>query len=129
MTLNDHMEFGHVVYSDGRGNVESRNCTPSGPVWAPEPYVDLDENGQMISLDPNEVHGLDDWTLLDGFSGQYRYSGPIMHSSEFVGGALEKHIRNTPGYYAAVIVRGIGPDPDDIEDDIVGWAVAHWEEP
>jgi hypothetical protein len=41
-----------------------------------------------------------------------------MHTSEFVGGGLEDHIRETPGSYAVVIVRC-----DDGED--AGWAVAY----
>jgi hypothetical protein len=65
--------------------------------------------------------------LLDGFSGQYGYSGPIMHPSEFIGGGMERHIRETPGLYVAVVVTDL--DVDDGDDDAVGWAVAYREAP
>jgi hypothetical protein len=116
-TLNDLMEFYHVVTSDGEGNVTDG---PSS-LYAPQPYVDLNSEGQMISLSPADIHDLGEWTLLDGFSGQHGYSGPIMHESEFVGGGLERHIRENAGYYAVVEITGIGGDDDD---NCVGWAVA-----
>lgn len=130
MTLNDLMEFDHIVHSDGLGNVvgfDEHGCA-GGRLWAPAPHVDLDEDGQMVSLDPAEIHNLGRWTLLNGFSGQDGYSGPIMHESEYVGGGLERHIRETAGFYACVIVTGIRPTIYDPDDDIVGWAVAYMEE-
>jgi hypothetical protein len=41
-----------------------------------------------------------------------------MHPSEYVGGGLEDHIRETPGTYVAIVVRC-----SDGED--AGWAVAY----
>lgn len=127
MSLNDLMEFDHVVYSDGHGNVASVRLH-DWQHWAPAPYVDLDADGQMISLDPNDIHDLGDWKLLNGFSGQDRYHGPIMHESEFVGGDLEIHIRYHAGYYVVVEITGIGPLETDTDGpDLVGWAVAYRE--
>lgn len=123
MTLNDLMEFDHVVYSDGLGNVTD---WVTGEFWAPAPYVDLDADGQMVSLDPRDIHDQGDWGLLNGFSGQDGYAGPIMHESEYVGGALERHIRENAGYYVVVEVMGFGPD-DDGESESCGWAVAYRE--
>jgi hypothetical protein len=44
----------------------------------------------------------DRWELLDGYSGQYGYSGPVMHPSEFIGGGMARDILATPGTYVAV---------------------------
>ena len=118
-SLNDLMEFDHPVVSDGNGNVTD---APSG-VYAPEVSVDLDDEGQMTSLDPSDIYVSSPWMLLNGFSGQDRYPGPIMHPSEFVGGGLETYIRENPGVYATVVVTGIGGPEDD--DNAVGWAVAY----
>jgi hypothetical protein len=119
-SLNDLMEFDHPVVSDGNGNVTD---APSG-IYAPEVYVDLDESGQMTSLDPSDISISPPWTLLNGFSGQQGYPGPIMHDSEFIGGGLESYIRENPGVYVAVVVTGLGGDENDDDND-VGWAIAY----
>ena len=82
--LNDLMEFDHVIAVWPDGSITE----PTG-VYAPD-------------LHNGELEG-DDWTLLDGFSGQDRYSGPIMHASEFIGGGLERHIRENPGLYVNLV--------------------------
>ncbi len=131
MDLNDLMDFDHVVYSDGNGNVTSAPTPRERYLWAPTPFVDLDADGQMISLAPGDIHDLGEWTLLDGFSGQQGYGGPIMHPSEYVGGGLERYIRENAGYYVAVEVTGIREFSEDAEIDgemdSVGWAVAYRE--
>lgn len=99
--LNDVMEFEHVIVVHDDGTVTD---APAG-VYAPS-LMDEDLDGG-------------DWTLLDGFSGQYRYSGPVMHASEFIGGRMAEHILATPGTYVAVVSE----DPDG-DDEPVGWAVA-----
>lgn len=114
------MEFHHVVEVHADGTVTDG---PSG-VYAPEVYVELDADGQMISLDPNDIQIDKGWTLLNGYSGQDRYRGPIMHDSEFIGGGMERDILSTPGVYAAVTVIGLRPDGEQNDDDLVGWAVA-----
>jgi hypothetical protein len=45
-----------------------------------------------------------------------------MHESEYVGGALERYIRENAGHYVIVVVTGLNPID---ESDIVGWAVAY----
>ena len=59
------------------------------------------------------------WTLLDGFSGQHGYSGPLMHQSEYVGGGLESYIRSHPGLYVSLV----NTPADDTEP--TEWAVAY----
>lgn len=119
--LNDLMDFEHVVEVHPDGSITDG---PSG-VYAPEVSVDLDADGQMISLNPNDIHIDSGWSLLNGYSGQDRYPGPIMDDAEFIGGGMERDIRSTPGIYVAVTVSGIRPDgSSSLDDDIVGWAVA-----
>jgi hypothetical protein len=122
--LNELMSFGHVVYSDGSGNVSDDSIPEEIKLHAPESvYLDLDSDGQ--SLD-DDYHGVStDWTPLQGFTGQDRYDGPTMHTSEFIGGRIEDYIRENVGYYVAVAVDCF---PDNGEDsEAMGWAVFHRE--
>jgi hypothetical protein len=48
------------------------------------------------------------------------YHGIVMHSSEYIGGALETHIRETPGLWVAVTV-----ETDDDDEQAAGWALAY----
>lgn len=125
IALNDLMTFGHVVVSDGHGNVTE----PSSREYGPEViYANADYDGQLIKLPGAsdfdiDMCGYGDWELLRGFTGQHLYHGAIMHQSEYIGGALEDHIRQNAGYYVAVIVDVL-PNLDADEPDNAGWAVA-----
>jgi hypothetical protein len=100
--LNDIMEFDHVIAVHDDGSV-----TDALGIYAP-------------SLNGDELEGLS-WELLDGYSGQDRYSGPMMHQSEFIGGQLERDILSRPGYYVALV----NYSSDDSEPE--SWAVAFKE--
>lgn len=104
MDLNAIMEFDHVVRVHDDGTV-----TAEDGIYGPN-LLDDDLDGPG-------------WTLLDGYSGQDRYSGPIMHDSEFIGGQMAEDILSEPGVYV-VIATYYSPETDD--DDLVceGWAVA-----
>lgn len=120
-TLNDMMQIDHVIRVR-EGGVIDAGVTG---VWAPEIHVGTDEDGQITDADERQM--IEDaeaqgWTLLTGWTGQYSYNGPIMHASEYIGGGLETHIRETPGLYCAVVV-----ETDDDRDDAAGWAVAYRE--
>lgn len=119
-TLNDRMEFGHVIRVSIDGAI-----TDEWDLHAPETvYQTLDGDGQCID---DEIHFLPKgWTLLTGFTGQYSYNGPVMHASEFIGGDLERHILSNPGLYVAVVVDGLRTEETD-DDDNIGWAVAYKE--
>lgn len=110
--LNEIMEFDHVVrvYKDGQ-------ITSVPNVFAPELY---DEELQSADRP---------WQLMNGYSGQDRYRGPVMHNSEFIGGGMERDIRETPGLYVAVVANWTQPDDDDTDPDeydgIEGWVVAY----
>lgn len=99
-TLNEIMEFDHVIEVHADGWISDRR-----DIYAP-------------TLNDGELEG-DEWTLLNGFSGQDRYAGPIMHQSEYIGGGMERYIRETPGVYVALVDYPL----DDSEPD--GWAVAY----
>lgn len=91
--------------------VEASGYFGFGDLHAPEiVYVD---QGDLYTLD-----NADGWRAMRGYTGQYGYSGPIMHNSERLGGRMAEDIVETPGVYVLVIV-------DDYEDDDTpaGWAV------
>lgn len=126
-TLNDLMTFGHVVYSDGNGNVTDEY---DDTVYGPEIiYAETDDDGQLTG-DPVDMAGYGDWELLKGFSNEETsFMTEILHASEFIGGGLERHIRENAGYYVAVMVDTYGEEDDNGEDRSVGWAVAFRESP
>lgn len=109
--LNDIMDFDHVIEVQADGSIIDRP-----DLYAPETYVHTD------GIDP-DMTGTG-WTLLRGYTGQDSYSGPVMHSSEFIGGCMADDIRSTPGVYVAVVVTDLSIDTDSGEDDAIGWAVA-----
>lgn len=120
--MNDAMVFGLVIYSDGRGNVWQ--CPD---VDGPSELVllRLDDDGQSTDDVPLEPLP-DGWEFLTGWTGQYGYSGMVMHSSEYVGGRLARHIRETAGYYVCLVVDGIA-DGVDAESEPIGWAIGFRE--
>lgn len=98
--LNDVMEFDHVIEVHPDGSVTDSTVYP--------PELD----GETVS---------DGWVLLTGYSGQYRYTGPIMHPSEYIGGGMADDILARPGRYVALVVYAY----DESEPD--GWIVAYQE--
>lgn len=98
-TLSEIMDFDLVVRVDPDGTV-----TELPEYNAPELFED-------------DLHS-DTWWLLDGFSGQQGYSGPIMHQAEYIGGGLESHIRSHPGLYVS-LVNYLADNSEPTE-----WAVA-----
>ena len=97
--LNEIMDFDHVVEVREDGTIIDRN-----DIFAPELYGDRVSSG---------------WTLLNGWSGQDRYPGPIMHPSEYIGGRMEVWIRENPGIYVALVAYD-----EDGDEEPDGWAVA-----
>lgn len=120
-TLNDLMQCDHVIRVREDGTIDDR----VEGVWAPEVHIDTDEDGQITREHEQQMIRdveSEGWQLLTGWTGQYLSAhSPIMHPSEYIGGALEEHIRETPGLYAAVSV-------EDGTEEGVGWAVAYREE-
>ncbi len=109
--LNDIMEFDRVIRVHEDGSV-----TDEANVWAPE------VNEAAGQLDVGGMSG-QVWQLLNGYSGQQSYAGPVMHASEYIGGRLADDILSTPGVYAAVVVADLDNATED-ETPEAGWAVA-----
>jgi hypothetical protein len=119
--LNGIMEFDHVIQVHADGTVTDG---PAG-IYAPESVITTDADGQILAADEAEYTASIErqgWQLERGLTGQYGYSGPIMHASEYVGGELEDHIRETPGLWTVVTVETL-----DDSEDAAGWAIAYRE--
>lgn len=57
------------------------------------------------------------WELVTGYSNQHGYSGPVMHTSEYIGASMVRAILATPAVYAVASV-------DDADDGYpVGWVL------
>lgn len=106
------MEFDHVFMVGRSGAIHDadRNIYPPN-------VVEHDDQADML---------IDGWPYRDhptrealvGYTGQHGYSGPVMHSSEYVGGRLADDILAEPGNYVLVVVYG-----DDEYTEPCGWAV------
>jgi hypothetical protein len=126
--LNKIMEFDHVI------RVTDYGTTEDGPsnVYAPDSvYVDVDSDGQIVGDAESDMIARlegEGWTALNGWSSQYLYAGPIMHASEYVGGALAGYVLESPGLYVIVAVECMGPDEDSDNGEPAGWLILRREE-
>jgi hypothetical protein len=119
-SLNSIMQFDHIIISHGDGTIDDEtNITRLLSGVLPRSPELIDGHLSVIEQD------LNGWELLDGYSGQFGYRGPIMHSSEFIGGKMADHILENAGYYVAIVAEtsDVTPDGEAIEPD--GWAVAY----
>jgi hypothetical protein len=119
--LRDLMEFGQVVRVRDDGTVEA---VPD--VRAPEVETETTDDGSILKeheADMIRAVRRQGWSLLSGWTGQYGYSGVGLHSSEYIGGNLEDHIRETPGLWVACRITLA-----DGDGDADSWVVAHREE-
>lgn len=112
--LNDVMDLDHVIRVNDDGTV-SDYPTVSG-IYAPD-VVNLPYPGDI------EIQSPLPWKAETGRTGQYGYSGAVMHPSEYIGAGLASYILATPGYWVAVEVRD--DDGTYPEGDPVGWALLH----
>jgi hypothetical protein len=117
--MNDIMELGHVIRIEPDCSI-----TDSVPgVYAPELLMSVHDGGQILAdderdyIDQAERQG---WSLERGWTNQERYAGVVMHASEYIGGGLEDHIRETPGLWVAISV-----ETDDSDENAAGWALAY----
>ena len=116
-TLNEAMDFDSVIYSHGDGTIS--DVSPYASLYGPEVSTWEQEDGTWDGVD---VVG--PWELLSGLSGQYGYSGPHMHASEYIGGGLARHILETAGFYVVTVVTPMPLDEcEDVDSDV--WAVAY----
>lgn len=120
MDLDSIMELGHVVRVRPDHTVDDH----VRDTYAPEVVVNADEDGQISAADDDDLIRSvrrQGWELVTGWTGQYGYHGPIMHPSEYVGGALAEHVLATPGLWVAVAVTVL----DDGDSDDAGWVLAY----
>lgn len=96
--IRKHPDFGNIdkeTEMDSTFSIDENGSVVDSPnsVYAPEVY----------SYEDGTIEGINGWEPVTGFSGQYGYSGPLMHPSEVMGGSnMEKYVRENPGTYALV---------------------------
>ena len=120
--LNSIMEMEHVIRVHEDGSVSD-----APGEYAPEICVQLNADGQTTNAAETDMIAMVEggWDLMTGYSGQYRYHGPIMSPAEFVGGGLADDILGMPGLYVAVEVSALREnESDEYSDDAIGWVVA-----
>lgn len=79
-----------------------------GAPHAPESvYVDTD-GADHLDAAP--------WAVMNGYSGQHGYAGPVMHASESISGRMADDVLSAPGLYSAVAVNSLDGEP-------AGWAL------
>jgi hypothetical protein len=130
--LNDIMEIDHVVRVHPDGTV-----TGAPGVYAPEVFVFTDADGQVSRQEDADMVARCEsqgWEVMDGYSMQSgcgaRYSGPVMHTSEYIGGRMEEDIRERPGLYVACVVECLGPDRNASEnEEPAGWVLLRKPDP
>jgi hypothetical protein len=122
--LNEIMEFDHVIQVHEDGTVTD---APDLGYDTFEPTLTGDSATGLEELESHPM-AKRPWALMThGYTGQYGYSGPLMHDSESIGGQLEDDILAQPGLYVAVYCTWYGDASEDTEDAIEGWAVAFKE--
>jgi hypothetical protein len=122
-TLSDIMEFDHVIRVNKDGRITDDIGTQA--LHAPELH-DGEVDGSVLHDQKGRPLK---WDLMTGYTGQYGYRGPIMHSSEFIGGGLADDILATPGLYVALVNYCSADDSEAVDDTDTGtvaegWAVA-----
>ena len=112
--LETAMDFDHVILVNSRRELETKTG-----LYAP----DLSQYESADGVWTEELESSGDWKLLGGFSGQDRYSGPMMHASETISGGLASHILDNPGFYVALVPFCTDRDGNQVDAD--SWAVAY----
>src|SRR5690606_22027104 len=87
-SLSAAVDFCHpfVITADADGRHYVTDA-PDG-IYAPDVEHD-DRHDVLIDGQPYREHGaLTPWEALTGYTGQHGYTGPTMHASEYLGGAL-----------------------------------------
>lgn len=134
--ITDLMKVDHVVavMTDGRVIDTDEQSNPLDE-YAPEVYIDYDGPFAEAQISDQYEHDMATalrdagWEVLSG----YAHDGPyVMHTAQYIGGALEERIREEPGFWVKLNVD-IHPGEDDPEhednggngeSDYVGWIVA-----
>ena len=90
-------------------------------VWAPTATSYEREDGTWSEAELDST----DWTLVShGWTGQYGYNGPVMHSSEFIGERIAERLAELAPDYRAFAVIAVDCEALDGERELDGWVVA-----
>lgn len=124
-TLNDAVEFDHFFRVHPDGTVTD---SPDSPYLEVSMYQG--DDGEWYE----EFQIPEGWHPVTGYSGQHSYSGPVMHSSEYLGGRMASDVLETPGDYVLKIVEShcnyVDPDSWCSEEngcdcEPEGWVLLH----
>lgn len=114
-TLNNAVDF-DAPFRVSEGGFISRE----DGLYAPEMFLNEEFSEQG-----------DKWELISGFSGQDSYAGPIMHSSEYLGGAMAQYVLDNPGVYVLMAAQWEDEETPYSETDgyyTEGWILARYKE-
>lgn len=90
-------------------------------VWAPTASSSENEDGVWSEAELDST----DWTLVShGWTGQFGYSGPVMHNSEFIGEGIAERLAELAEDYHAFAVLAVDCEALDGERELDGWVVA-----
>lgn len=124
-SLDDLMQIDHVVRVHPDGTVTDR----IKGVYAP--MLDMscldDDCGSILKEHEDDYRRqaqAQNWDLMFGYSGQQGGAHSFnMHQSEFIGGRMERDIRERPGLYVALAIE-VYPEGAE-ESESAGWCVAY----
>lgn len=120
MELNDRMQIDHVIRVREDGTVTDQGITG---VYAPEIHIEYDGPFAEAQISDDQERAMATWVKGQGWdilTGWSMNGGPaIMHASQYIGGRLAAHIRETPGYWVKLSVE-IYPGEDDPEHESNG---------
>lgn len=109
--------------------------------YPPEPRIDA--SGDLRIDGTENGSSREGWQLVDGYSGQHAYSGPVMHASEQLGGGMARDLLAGvmgTGWFVVVAVEsdtcddftlygecGVSADADvhQCSDEPAGWMLLH----
>lgn len=116
-TATAHEELRKIADFDHPFRVNGDGTLASAPLFHAPSVYHIEEGSGDVEIDG------DGWeTFSDGYTGQYSYSGPVMHASEYLGGRLADDILEAPGVYVVTSVEVL-PTDEDPEPFPAGWIV------
>lgn len=108
------LEFGMTVLTRGDGTYSS-GFNYELPNWIDLAEVDFNDLSEWRC---------GEWRLLNGWSGQHDYSGPVFHPSEHVSGGLEEYMLSQRAEWCALTVEDVATEDDPCPEP-VGWVIAY----
>lgn len=99
---------------DSVWTVRGDNALPCRDMYAPEVWSD--DDGDHVS-------GAGWHYVTHGLTGQYGYSGPVMHPSECVGTGIADRIDYLSTDYLAFCIVAV----DTLDGESVGWAIVGYQ--